>query len=631
MEKKTCPSTCRPRENCYYDWYSQSTHLGCSYGPSVWFYSTSLPVTCVVNDDAVPPQKCSLNYRFWGVTYTRDGVCALKGSSVDLSCSYKHPEGLRVTRSFWFIKGLSQKGVEPQDVREGGQYRGRVQYSRTPNPCTMTITDLRETDTQTYRFRFYTDDPGGRYTGEPGVSLTVTDLKITVSHTGGGGRWLTCSSTCTPSNPTYIWYRNGQPVLHQNRRELYLNSRTGDAGSYSCAVKGYENLHSPAVCVSDLQVKVEGPAVTESEGQTLTLTCTSTCTPSNPTYIWYRNGQPVSGCNSASCSVSVVSEAVSYSCAVTGSGLRSPPVYSPRNTRAVIQSSGQMVEGGSVTLTCSSDANPPVLTYRWFNQGSDVELGTGQNYTITSISSQHSGPYYCTAQNQLGQNRSGPSRLDVLYSPRTPSVSEAEFNGSVTLVCVSDSNPASSYTWFRKVGGNIRSFGEGASLTVAAGTDGVFYCRAENHLGSSNSSEWSSTPGTDNRTSTYTAAGVIVVLLLVFSGGFLWMRTTPKHDQHQNLLVPQRQSPSSSSACSSVSQRASGPVYDNILNLAMTSEPSGAAPSAGLDDVQYSTVQFTRSQMKEVPLYSSVQPKAAPQEEEVQYVAVNVKSKSRRA
>ena len=108
-------------------------------------------------------------------------------------------------------------------------------------------------------------------------------------------------------------------------------------------------------------------------------------------------------------------------------------------------------------------------------------------------------------------------------------------------------------------------------------------------------------------------------------------RTTPKHDQHQNLLVPQRQSPSSSSACSSVSQRASGPVYDNIPNLAMTSEPSGAAPTDGLDDVQYSTVHFTRSQMKEVPLYSSVQPKAAPQEEEVQYAAVNVKSKSRRA
>ncbi|KAI4878718.1 hypothetical protein NFI96_030635 [Prochilodus magdalenae] len=445
----------------------------------------------------------SLDYRFWGVTYTRDGVCALKGSSVDFSCSYKHPEGLRVTRSFWFIKSLSQKGVEPQDVRESGQYRGRVQYSRTPNTCTMTITGLRETDTRTYRFRFYTY-PDGRYTGEPGVSLSVTDLKITVSHTGGG-RWLNCSSTCTPSNPTYIWYRNGQPVLHQNRRELYLNSRTVDAGSYSCAVKGYENLHSPAVCVSDLQVKVEGPAVTASEGQTLTLTCSSTCTPSNPTYIWDRNGQPVSGCNSASCSVSVVSEAVSYSCAVTGSDLHSPPVCEYRLQSQIKRyrwphptPNFEAEFNRSVMLVCVSDSNP-ARSYTWFRK-TTLCAGLGHVLIISPSSgavldhSQHSGPYYCTAQNQLGQNRSGPSRLDVLYSPRTPSVSEAEFNGSVTLVCVSDSNPASSYTWFRKVGGNIRSFGEGASLTVAAGTDGVFYCRAENHLGSSNSSEWSSTP-----------------------------------------------------------------------------------------------------------------------------------------
>ena len=87
---------------------------------------------------------------------------------------------------------------------------------------------------------------------------------------------------------------------------------------------------------------------------------------------------------------------------------------SPKNTRAVILPSGQRVEGDSVTLTCSSDANPPVLSYYWFKQSSDVELGTGQNYSITSISSQHSGLYYCTAHNQLGQSSSGPSRLDVL-------------------------------------------------------------------------------------------------------------------------------------------------------------------------------------------------------------------------
>ncbi|KAF5889551.1 B-cell receptor CD22-like, partial [Clarias magur] len=88
----------------------------------------------------------------------------------------------------------------------------------------------------------------------------------------------------------------------------------------------------------------------------------------------------------------------------------------PKNTRAVGLSSGDTVEGDSVTLSCSSDANPPVLTYSWFKQraAADTLMKTGQNYSISNISSQHSGLYYCTAHNQLGQQDSTPSHLDVL-------------------------------------------------------------------------------------------------------------------------------------------------------------------------------------------------------------------------
>ncbi|XP_053472611.1 B-cell receptor CD22-like isoform X2 [Ictalurus furcatus] len=149
----------------------------------------------------------------------------------------------------------------------------------------------------------------------------------------------------------------------------------------------------------------------------MNLSCITTCTLSNnPTYIWYKNRQRVSECKSASCSVAAVDGAVSYSCAVEGhDSLLSPPVYSPKNTRAVVLSSGDTVEGDSVTLSCSSDANPPVLTYSWFKQraAADTLLTTGQNYSISNISSQHSGLYYCTAHNQLGQHNSTPTLLDV--------------------------------------------------------------------------------------------------------------------------------------------------------------------------------------------------------------------------
>ncbi|XP_049341080.1 B-cell receptor CD22-like [Astyanax mexicanus] len=538
-----------------------------------------------------------LGEKQWGVTYNPDRVCALEGSSVDLSCSYKHPGGLRVTESFWFI---NETGVRPVDLLDDDQYKGRVQYHQTQNQLyhTVRITDLRVSDAQTYKFKFITDDPDGNFIGRSGVILSVTDLKIEVLNTQGGGKQLTCSSTCTLTNPTYIWYRNGQPVSEQNRAVLDLRDRTVDAGSYSCAVKEHEEIRSAAVCelgekqwgvtyTPDRVCALEGSSVdlscsykhpgglrvTESfwfinkqhvdlreddqykrrvqyyqtpcrmritnlrasdsqiykfrfitddpdgkyfgsSGVSLSvrglkievlntqeggkqLTCSSTCTlTNNPIYIWYRNGQPVSECRSASCSVAVFSGEISYSCAVEGSGLCSPPVYSPKETRAVVLPSGERKEGDSVTLTCSSDADPPVLTFNWFKQSVNESLGTGQNYSITNISSQHSGLYYCTALNQLGQHSSAPARLDVFYPPRPPSLSEFNgFNGSITLVCVSDSNPASSYTWFRKTGSRSEPFRNGSNLTLAAGTGGVFYCLAENQYGSSNSSQWPFTSG----------------------------------------------------------------------------------------------------------------------------------------
>ncbi|XP_036419955.1 B-cell receptor CD22-like [Colossoma macropomum] len=199
--------------------------------------------------------------------------------------------------------------------------------------------------------------------------------------------------------------------------------RESDSAEYLLRFKApyWNHTHSSAgvsLSVTGLQVKVGPIAVTVTEEKTVTLMCSSTCTlPNNPTYIWYKNGQPVIHCKSASCSVAVVSGAVSYSCAVEGhERFVSPPVYSPRSTIAVIVSSGERVEGDSVTLSCSSDANPPVLTYSWFKKraAADAPLTIGQNYTITNISSQHSGLYYCTAHNQLGQHSSTPTSLNVL-------------------------------------------------------------------------------------------------------------------------------------------------------------------------------------------------------------------------
>ncbi|KAL6461877.1 hypothetical protein MHYP_G00300220 [Metynnis hypsauchen] len=471
----------------------------------------------------------------WSVTYSPKAICALIGSSVDIDSYYTFPNNQKVTKSIWFIE--EQAGAEPVDVREDEEYQGRVWYTQSSqNDCSMRITHLRERDAQTYRFRFYTD--GDKYTGEPGVALSVTDLKVTVSDTESGGKKLNCSSSCTLRKYyTYIWYKNGLPVSDQYRNSTgqYLYVRAVGADSYSCAVKGYEELHSTAV-------------------------------------------------------------------------------YSPRNTRAVTVSSGERVEGDSVALSCSSNSNPPVLIYSWFKQraAADAPLTTGQNYTITNISSQHSGLYYCTAHNQLGQHSSTPTRLDVLHPPRSTNVS----GDSDTLVCVSDSNPASSYTWFKKTGSDVILFGNSSSLTLPAGEVGVFFCKAENRFGSHNSSEWPVTAVADYTAVKYAAFGVTAVLLLICIT--------------IGLCVRRRAAASSSrseenSRNGTFTEQASAPVYEQVSDLAMTSDPTRTAASDAQDEVQYSSVQFTCSHAQEVPLCSTVHRSSAlKQEEEVEYSTVKL-------
>lgn len=111
----------------------------------------------------------------WSVTYTSTHICALKGSTVDIGCSYSYlnnrNRGIMVQERFWFIRN---EYYGPVDLRTDPDYTGRVEHQFHEKDCTLRITDLRESDSAEYKFRFMTNQYGGSYTGSPGVTLTVT-------------------------------------------------------------------------------------------------------------------------------------------------------------------------------------------------------------------------------------------------------------------------------------------------------------------------------------------------------------------------------------------------------------------------------------------------------------------------
>ncbi|XP_050959331.1 sialic acid-binding Ig-like lectin 14 [Labeo rohita] len=122
--------------------------------------------------------------------------------------------------------------------------------------------------------------------------------------------------------------------------------------------------------------------------------------------------------------------------------------YSPKNTSVSVIPSSSVLEGSSVTLICSSDANPAVLNYTWSreSEGQLEQLQTGHTLTFNRTDLKHRGWYHCTAQNQHGSQNSSVM-LDIQYPPQI-SASSSYISGDVMVCfCEADGNPSPKLEW----------------------------------------------------------------------------------------------------------------------------------------------------------------------------------------
>uniref|UniRef100_A0A672ZY23 Ig-like domain-containing protein n=1 Tax=Sphaeramia orbicularis TaxID=375764 RepID=A0A672ZY23_9TELE len=265
-------------------------------------------------------------------------ICAVKGSTVTIGCSYSYPWGAKTIQKIWFTKGSN---TEPVDLLRDRDYNNRVKYSYPNEDCTLTITNVKESDSAEYKFRFVTDRQDGRYTGSPGVTLSVTDAPkgVLVSKNTsdeireGSPVTLTCSSDANPAPNYTISRRNVNLSLesvHQGPDLVFRSIQSSDSGEYYCVA---ENELGRATKLS--------------------------LSPPDP----------------------------------------------PRIPSMSVSPSGHIVEGSSVTLTCSGDANP-AARYTWYKEDEDSPVVSGQVHTIAEFGQEHSGNYYCEAENSRGHNRS---------------------------------------------------------------------------------------------------------------------------------------------------------------------------------------------------------------------------------
>uniref|UniRef100_A0A3B3HQ35 Ig-like domain-containing protein n=1 Tax=Oryzias latipes TaxID=8090 RepID=A0A3B3HQ35_ORYLA len=147
---------------------------------------------------------------------------------------------------------------------------------------------------------------------------------------------------------------------------------------------------------------------------------------------------------------------------------------------------GEILEGSSVTLTCSCDANS-AANYTWFKERNSKVLSVGPQFVFSSIQSTDSGEYYCKAENHF-------SKLSPFY-PDAPQILSVSVNppeilkgSSVTLTCSSDANPAASFTWLKENKDSLKSEEQIFTISdITAEDGGLYICVAQNKLGQQNS------------------------------------------------------------------------------------------------------------------------------------------------
>uniref|UniRef100_A0A3P8PGL2 B-cell receptor CD22 n=1 Tax=Astatotilapia calliptera TaxID=8154 RepID=A0A3P8PGL2_ASTCA len=503
-----CESSCPLPDNLSYIWYKNERIItGQTSNLLLNYLDPTNRISCAVRGYENFHSPSVVVKDVWDVTYTSTQVCAFKGATAEIRCTFRYPSTINginteVVQKFWFI---THKNNEPVDLKTDPEYSGRVHYQCENNDCTLKITDLRESDSAEYKFRFITNDPRGKYSGVPGVTLTVTGPQLQVhvrrSTVNSYSNWkeLTCHNNCQSS---YIWYRNGHKLSSD---EQYLQLNTFDsADSFHCAVKGYEQFPSPTVYAPKLPSVSVSPSAEIVEGSSVTLTCSSDANPA-ASYTWYKEDviNPLIYQNQHFFFSILPSDSGKYYCTADNdlgqkrSESRTIDVkYAPKLPSVSVSPSAEIVEGSSVNLTCSSDANP-AANYTWYKEDVINPLSYQKQHVFSSILPSDSGKYYCTADNGLGQNKSESRTIDVKYALKLPSVSvspsaEIVEGSSVTLTCSSDANPAAKYTWYKD--NKVLSTGQKDVyhfISIKLENSGNYSCKSENQYGQKNSTSLS--------------------------------------------------------------------------------------------------------------------------------------------
>ncbi|XP_062996383.1 myelin-associated glycoprotein-like isoform X2 [Elgaria multicarinata webbii] len=334
-------------------------------------------------------------------------IQALRGSCVVIPCSFTYPGSreswggkFSVTWYQYRSRGYPEIYSSKSSSTVLPEYQGRTEVlgDLEMGNCTLSINPVNNADAMSYYVWINPESVKHRFY-DVTVQVIVTDTpnQLELSDPGllteGDRTMVTCSTlhTCPLAPPTLSWNHLGARAVTIQERRAWGAWKTESGFSFSPSHKDHGRF----------------------------LQCTAT----------FPNQQQ------------------------SRDGIYLQVKYSPKNAVVSVVGNPVLKEGDSVTLRCSSQSNPPAVSYRWFSGPRKAPLraaGVGAEVKLADIR-RNSGPYHCVAENDVGMGEdSPPTYLNVEYKPvilPEGNCTVSRTGETVTCYCLAEGNPLPGIEW----------------------------------------------------------------------------------------------------------------------------------------------------------------------------------------
>ncbi|KAL6462146.1 hypothetical protein MHYP_G00285680 [Metynnis hypsauchen] len=446
-----------------------------------------------------------------------ESVKAVEGSCVKISCSTGSHDEVK-----WYkYKGMGYPIVYSRttaDIIDGFRGRTSVPGSPSQGDCSLQINNVRQEDNGISLYPWIYPETSSNQYKYIEINVVNPEIRISVASPQTDGNLF--SATCTvrhscPSSPPPVqwmglssvsnrlisttlsgglWTSVTQAQFRANHRDhsRTLSCRTTLNGKSTSSTAVTLNIfYAPT------DVKVVGADEGVVEGATISLTCTSKSNPEPTDYEWLvtQKGSTTTRREPKTFRLGSVKRDTSVSCTARNSAgsRQSAPVllnvhYAPTDVKVVGADEG-VVEGATISLTCTSKSNPEPTDYEWLvtQKGSKTSSRASKTFPLGSVKRDMS--VSCTARNSVGRGQSNPVLLNVHYAPTDVKVVGADEGvvegATISLTCTSKSNPEpTDYEWLVTQKGSTTTHREPKTFRLGSvKRDTSVSCTARNSVG----------------------------------------------------------------------------------------------------------------------------------------------------